>query len=100
MRAHDLAIAAFLAETIYNFGELVRTADRLPAGLPDVLMAGDCSSCTRFSMRLTTHPWHGSRSCSSHLMKATSASLRACHHCSRKRYVVHDLTNLCPYVLT
>lgn len=29
MRAHDLAIAAFLAETIYNFGELVCTVDRL-----------------------------------------------------------------------
>lgn len=23
-RAHDLAISAFLADTIYNFGELVR----------------------------------------------------------------------------
>jgi len=24
LRAHDLALSAFLAETIYNFGELVR----------------------------------------------------------------------------
>ena len=59
VRAHDLAIAAFLAETIYNFGELVRTADRFPAGLPDVLMVTDGSSCTRFSMHWTTRLWHG-----------------------------------------
>jgi hypothetical protein len=26
VRAHDLAISAFLADTIYNFGELVRRA--------------------------------------------------------------------------
>lgn len=25
LRAHDLALSAFLAETIYNFGELVRS---------------------------------------------------------------------------
>jgi hypothetical protein len=25
VRAHDLAISAFLADTIYNFGELVRS---------------------------------------------------------------------------
>lgn len=27
VRAHDLGISAFLGETIYNFGELVRHAD-------------------------------------------------------------------------
>ena len=31
LRAHDLALSAFLAETIYNFGELVcRSADCEP----------------------------------------------------------------------
>lgn len=27
VRAHDLAISAFLADTIYNFGELVRNTN-------------------------------------------------------------------------
>jgi hypothetical protein len=32
LRAHDLAVSAFLAETIYNFGELVcRSADCEPS---------------------------------------------------------------------
>lgn len=30
LRSHDLGIAAFLGDTIYNFGELVRRQSRLP----------------------------------------------------------------------
>lgn len=34
LRAHDLALSAFLAETIYNFGELVRFSQLTFGGGP------------------------------------------------------------------
>ena len=57
LRAHDLGIAAFLGDTIYNFGELVRRQSLLPY------------LAARRSLRSTTahasHPrcarWHSPR---------------------------------------
>jgi hypothetical protein len=38
LRAHDLALSAFLAETIYNFGELVRFS-QLTLGGPELRLS-------------------------------------------------------------
>jgi hypothetical protein len=54
LRAHDLGISAFLGDTIYNFGELVRSSlfeyHLLFAHRPIFMY---CSLCTRYWMHST-----------------------------------------------
>lgn len=43
VRAHDLAISAFLADTIYNFGELVRRVlNERAVATPQVFFSSMC----------------------------------------------------------
>jgi 26S proteasome regulatory subunit N9 len=75
VRAHDLGISAFLGDTIYNFGELVR--DPLCGCLCSMLyLSLVFSLCTQYWMHWTKHLMNGSRNCFLPSMKAASASLK------------------------
>ena len=54
LRAHDLALSAFLGETIYNFGELVRcSADCKPR---TALILRRCGVIHLYSIANAPHP--------------------------------------------
>lgn len=87
MRAHDLAISAFLSEDIYNFGELVSLFFFLQR-VYFVKPVCEHSSCTRYYLLLPTRLTIGSRSCFSPSTKGASASSKPSPRSSRKRYVL------------